>query len=218
MPNWCNNTVEISHPDRSKMEALVAAVNEGKFCNHVIPVPESLHIVAGCVSDEAEQKKLEEDTERNIQVHGYGNWYDFCVARWGTKWDVEAYNPVEFDSEWDKNNKITTGFDSAWSPPLGVYEALIEQGFAVRGYYYESGMAYCGIYDESGDDYYEVGGMSSTEVADTLPSELDEMFCISEGIAEWEEENDEEDEVTEWYEGGVEKLGLEPHKVNDENK
>ena len=218
MPNWCNNTVEISHPDRSKMEALVAAVNEGKFCNHVIPVPESLHIVAGCVSDEAEQKKLEEDTERNVEVHGYGNWYDFCVNEWGTKWDVDAYNPIELDSEWDKNNKVTFGFDSAWSPPLGVYAALIEQGFAVRGYYYESGMAYCGIYDEDGDDYYELGDMSSTEVADTLPSELDEMFCISEGIAEWEEENDEEDEVTEWYEGGVEKLGLEPHKVNDENK
>ena len=100
---------------------------------------------------------------------------------------------------------------------MGVYEALIEQGFAVRGYYYESGMAYCGIYDESGDDYYEVGGMSSTEVADTLPSELDEMFCISEGIAEWEEDNAEEDEVQEWYEDGVEKLGLEPHKVGNEN-
>ena len=218
MPNWCNNTVEISHKDKSKMEALVAAVNEGKFCNHVIPVPEDLHIVAGCVSDEAEQKKLEEDTERNVEVHGYGNWYDFCVNEWGTKWDVDAYNPIELDSEWDKNNKVTFGFDSAWSPPLGVYAALIEQGFAVRGYYYESGMAYCGIYDEDGDDYYELGDMSSTEVADTLPSELDEMFCISEGIAEWEEDNAEEDEVTEWYEGGVEKLGLEPHKVGNENK
>jgi len=218
MPNWCNNTVEISHKDRSKMEALVEAINKGEFCNHVIPVPESLHIVAGCVSDEAEQKKLEEDTERNVEVHGYGNWYDFCVNEWGTKWDVDAYNPIELDSEWDKNNKVTFGFDSAWSPPLGVYAALIEQGFAVRGYYYESGMAYCGIYDEDGDDYYELGDMSSTEVADTLPSELDEMFCISEGIAEWEEDNAEEDEVTEWYEGGVEKLGLEPHKVNNENK
>ena len=44
MPNWCNNTVEISHKDRSKMEALVEAINKGEFCNHVIPVPESLHL------------------------------------------------------------------------------------------------------------------------------------------------------------------------------
>jgi hypothetical protein len=216
MPNWCNNTVEISHKDKAKMFALVEAINEGKFCNHVIPVPEDLHIVAGSVGDPVEQKKLEEDTARNVEKYGYGNWYDFCVREWGTKWDVDAYNPVEFDDQWDKNNKITFGFDSAWSPPLGVYEALIEQGYAVRGYYYESGMGFCGMFDEDGDDYYELGDMSSTEVAEDIPSELDEMFCISESMAEYEAENT--DEVTEWYEDGVEKLGLEPHKVSNENK
>ena len=217
MPNWCNNTVEISHKDKSKMEALVAAVNEGKFCNHVIPVPESLHIVAGSVGDEAEQKKLEEDTARNVEVHGYGNWYDFCVNEWGTKWDVDPYNPIEFDSEWDKNNKITFGFDSAWAPPLGVYEALVEQGFSVRGYYYEPGMNFAGIWEDGVDDFYEIPG-NSVDVAEELPTALDEMFCISESMADYEAENAEEDEVQEWYEDGVNKLGLEPHKVTDEKQ
>jgi hypothetical protein len=218
MPNWCNNTVEISHKDKNKMEALVAAINEGKFCDHVIPVPEDLHIVAGRVGDDNDPKQIELEAQEkaNLEKHGYDTWYDFCVSKWGTKWDVDAYNPVEFDDQWDKNNKITFGFDSAWSPPLGVYEALIEQGYAVRAYYYESGMGFCGMFDEDGDDYYEIGGMSSTEVADTIPSELDEMFGISECIAEYEAE--EEDEVQEWYEDGVEKLGLEPHKVGNENQ
>ena len=195
MPNWCNNTVEISHADQSKMEALVAAINEGKFCNHVIPVPESLHIVAGRVGEDsdANQKKLEEDTARNVELHGYGNWYDFCVGEWGTKWDVDPYNPIEFDSEWDKNNKITFGFDSAWAPPLGVYEALVEQGFSVRGYYYESGMCFAGIWEDGVDDFYELGDCANAdEMAETLPTELDEMFCISENTREWEEENAEE--------------------------
>ena len=215
MPNWCNNTVEISHADQSKMEALVAAINEGKFCNHVIPVPESLHIVAGRVGEDsdANQKKLEEDTARNVELHGYGNWYDFCVGEWGTKWDVDPYNPIEFDSEWDKNNKITFGFDSAWAPPLGVYEALVEQGFAVRGYYYESGMCFAGIWEDGVDDFYEIPG-NSVDVAEELPTALDEMFCISESMADYEAEN--ADEVQEWYEDGVNKLGLEPH--NNENK
>jgi hypothetical protein len=199
------------------MESLVKAINEGKFCNHVIPVPESLHIVAGCVGDTEEQKKLEEATAKNIEVHGYGNWFDFCTNEWGTKWDVDPYNPIEFDSEWDKNNKVTFGFDSAWSPPLGVYEALVEQGFSVRGYYFEGGMNFAGIWDDGVDDFYEIPG-NSADAAEELPSELDEMFCISESMAEYEAENAEEDEVTEWYEGGVEKLGLEPHKVNNENK
>ena len=215
MPNWCNNTVEISHKDQSKMESLVAAINEGKFCNHVIPVPESLHIVAGRVGDDTDPKQidLEAQEKANLEAHGYATWYDFCVNEWGTKWDVDPYNPIEFDSEWDKNNKITFGFDSAWAPPLGVYEALVEQGFAVRGYYYESGMCFAGIWEDGVDDFYEIPG-NSVDVAEELPTALDEMFCISESMADYEAEN--ADEVQEWYEDGVNKLGLEPH--NNENK
>jgi hypothetical protein len=196
MPNWCNNTIEISHPDKSKMDALIVSVNEGKFCNHVLPIPESLHIVAGCVGDEAEQKKLEEDTAKNLEVHGYGNWYDFCVNTWGTKWDVEPYNPVTYEVNLNGDplpeNKIVFGFDSAWAPPCGVADALIEQGYAVRLYYYEGGMNFAGIFDENGDDFYEIPG-NSADAAEELPSVLDEMFCISESMAEWEEENAEEE-------------------------
>jgi hypothetical protein len=36
--------------------------------------------------------------------------------------------------------------------------------------------------------------MSSTEIAETLPAELDEAFGISESAAEWEAENAEEEE------------------------
>ena len=91
MPNWCNNSVTISHTDSSKIEALAAAVREGKFCNHVIPVPEDLNIVAGSVGDPVEQAELERKTAENFEKYGAGNWYDFCTSRWGTKWDVDAY-------------------------------------------------------------------------------------------------------------------------------
>ena len=59
--------------------------------------------------------------------------------------------------------------------------------------YYEPGMAFAGIWEDGNDDYYEYGDMNSTEVADTLPAELDEAFCISESMAEYEEENQEID-------------------------
>lgn len=191
MPNWCNNTVEINHKDPAKMYALVEAINKGEFCKFAIPVPESLQIVAGCVGDPEAQKKLEEDTARNVEVHGYGNWYDFCVSRWGTKWDVDAYDTVEYDDQHDKNG-ITFGFDSAWSPPTGVYEALVEQGFSVRAYYYEPGMCFAGIYDENGDDCYDIGGYNSETIKEAIPEVLDSMFAISESMAEYEEENEEE--------------------------
>jgi len=217
MPNWCNNTIEISHPDKSKMDALIASVNEGKFCNHVIPVPESLHIVAGRVGDDTDPKQIELEAQEksNREQYGYATWYDFCVNEWGTKWDVEPYSPVGYEVNLNGDplpeNKIVFGFDSAWAPPCGVADALIEQGYAVRLYYYESGMAFAGVYDENGDDYYDLGGMSSVEVADSIPSYLDDMFGISECMAEYEEENREEEELHTWV---VE--GAEAKKANNE--
>jgi hypothetical protein len=101
-------------------------------------------------------------------------------------------------------------FDSAWAPPTAAMEKFQDLGFSVRLYYYEPGMCFCGIYDEDGDDYYDLGGMNSEQVKEELPEALDEMFGISECMAEYEEENKDELEV--WYEEGVEKQGLEPHK------
>jgi hypothetical protein len=174
------------------MYALVEAINAGKFCNFAIPVPESLAIVAGRVGadDNPEQIALEAAEKSNQDKFGYKNWYDFCVNEWGTKWDVDAYDTVEYDSEHDKNG-ITFGFDSAWSPPTGVYEALLDQGFTVRAYYYEPGMAFAGVHDENGDECYDIGGYNSDTVKDAIPEALDEMFGISETMAEYESMEEE---------------------------
>jgi hypothetical protein len=186
MPNWCNNTLELQHEDPAMIERAKKAFAEGKFLEEFCPVPASLHIVAGSVGDPDEQKKLEEDTARNIATHGYGNWYDYCVNEWGTKWDVggDDYNEPHQESP----NKIIMSFDSAWAPPTAAMDKFMDLGFSVRLYYYEPGMCFAGIYDENGDDYYELSDMNSEQVAEELPSELDEMFGISECMAEYEAE------------------------------
>ena len=190
MPNWCNNSVEIYHEDPAMIERVRTAFNDGRLLAEFIPIPQSLRIVAGCVGDPDEQKKLEEDTARNREVHGYGNWYDYCVNEWGTKWDVGADgNPAQ-----DIPGGLMLGFESAWAPPCAAYEKLQAMGFRITAMYYEPGMAFAGVWDTGNDDYYEYGGMSSTEIAETLPAELDEAFCISEDVAQWEAENAEEEE------------------------
>ena len=190
MPNWCNNTLELHHEDPAMIERAKKAFADGRLLAEFIPIPQSLKIVAGCVGDPDEQKKLEEDTARNREVHGYGNWYDYCVNEWGTKWDVGADgNPAQ-----DIPGGLMLGFESAWAPPCGAYEKLTEQGFRIRAMYFEPGMAFAGVWEDGFDDYYEYGGMSSTEIAETLPAELDEAFCISEDVAQWEAENAEEEE------------------------
>ena len=190
MPNWCNNSVEIYHEDPAMIERVRTAFNDGRLLAEFIPIPQSLKIVAGCVGDPDEQKKLEEDTARNKEVHGYGNWYDYCVNEWGTKWDVGADgNPAQ-----DIPGGLMLGFESAWAPPCAAYDKLTEQGFRIRAMYFEPGMAFAGIWEDGIDDFYEYGGMDSKEIADTLPVELDEAFCISEDVAQWEAENAEDDE------------------------
>ena len=189
MPNWCNNNVSITHSDPAKLEALAQAVREGKFCNHVIPVPEDLQIVAGRLGDPVEQAELERKTAENRAKYGAGNWYDFCTSRWGTKWDVDSY---EGENTKVENGVLEFGFDSAWSPPIGIYEALVEDGFDVRAYYYEPGMAYVGKWDNGDDECYEYGGETSETVRDAIGEELDDQFGISESMKEWEEENEEQ--------------------------
>jgi len=195
MPNWCNNTVEVYHPDPTKLKALVEAFNEGKFCNHIIPVPKELtETVSGHCGEGYAQDLNQFKMELNLKYFGAKDWYDFCVARWGTKWDVGG-DGMEVELEGLKND-TTLCFDSAWSPPVGVYEAMVEQGFSVRAYYYEPGMAFAGVWWDGDDNYFEYGGLNSEQIKEELPSELDECFGISESVAEWEAENEEEEHDT----------------------
>lgn len=161
MPNWCANTLNISHEDPAMIERAKTAYQAGRFLQEFIPFPN-------------------------------GEWdYNWCVNTWGTKWDVggEDAHMVEQDA-----NGVVFNFDSAWAPPTSAYEQLMEQGFEIIAYYYEPGMAFCGKWENGDDDYYEYGGMTSDEIADTLPDDLDETFGISEAVAEYEAEQEEENE------------------------
>ena len=42
------------------------------------------------------------------------------------------------------------------------------------------------------DDYYDLSNMNSQQVREELPEHLDEAYGISECMAEWEEDNREE--------------------------
>ena len=190
MPNWCNNTLELAHEDPAMLERARVAFNEGKLCNEFVPVPASLQITAGFLGDGEEQRKLEEQTAQNLVDHGYGNWYDYCVNEWGTKWDVGGDGMIAEPTE---DGRLIMSFDSAWSPPCSFYEKMVDLGFSVRAYYYEGGMNFAGIWDNGDDEFYELEG-SSEAVREQIPAVLDEMFAISESMEMYEQENSEVDE------------------------
>jgi len=186
MPNWCNNYLELEHEDPAMIERANKAFADAKLLAEFCPVPESLHIVAGSVGDPDEQKKLLEATEKNIEVHGYGNWYDYCVNEWGTKWDVGGEGD---QTQVHSPNHISMNFDSAWAPPIAAMEKFQDLGFKVKLIYWESGMCFAGLYDENGDDYIDYSNMSAAELAEEINPEVDECMCIVENLQMWEEEN-----------------------------
>ena len=189
MPNWCNNTLSLQHEDPAMIQRAVAAFKAGTLLNEFIPVPESLHITASPGTTDAALKTL---YEANLAQHGYANWYDYQVAHWGTKWDVggDDYGDAIVSQD---GMSMTVSFDSAWSPPCTAMETLMGLGFSAKLFYFEPGMCFAGIWEDGNDDYYEYGSMNSEQVAEELPVELDEMFCISESMAEYEEENQDID-------------------------
>lgn len=198
MPNWCGNTLTLTHTDPKMISRAKAAFAEGSLLEEFIPVPAGLKGTTSPNRDgTAEELRAQ---------YGYADWYDFCVNEWGTKWDIGDGNGIQ---TWD-DHELVVYFDSAWAPPIAAYEKLQDLGFTVYATYYEPGCAFAGIFDECGDNCYNLSEMSSDEVRDELPSELDDAFGISESMAEYEAEN--EDEVTTWYKEGVEETGLTPHE------
>jgi hypothetical protein len=179
------------------IERVRTAFNGEGLLQEFIPVPEDLrNIVAGSVPVAEEAAHLAKE-QANRDKYGYTNWYDYCVNEWGTKWDIGANgNPAQ-----DIPGGLMLGFESAWAPPVGAYEKLTEQGFRITAMYYEPGMAFAGIWEEGNDDYYEYNGMDSKQIAEELPAELDEAFGISESVAEWEAENEENIDID--LDGGV---------------
>jgi hypothetical protein len=142
MPNWCLNKLTVEHSDPSMVDRFEKAYNLGKTCNEFIPMPEDI---------------------------GDG-WWDFCVNNWGTKWDIGADIGTDHEERYGLkatrvDNQISCSFDSAWSPPIGLYEKLVELGYDVKATYFEPGMAFCGIWDNGHDNYIEYGRSNNSQEA-----------------------------------------------------
>jgi hypothetical protein len=189
MPNWCENNLALRHADSAMIQRARDAYANGTFFNEFVPVPEDLHITAGKLGDPILQEELEAKEQLNRDTHGYANWYDFCVNEWGTKWDVGGDDSLIVAHERDL---LTVIFDSAWAPPIEFYRKMEVLGFEVEAYYHEGGMAFVGSYIDGDDDYMEYGDLTSDTARAEIGETLDDMFGISEQLANYEEEENQE--------------------------
>jgi hypothetical protein len=190
MPNWTANSLKLIAKNATSEAKLAQLVREiahaheadevPQIFNMIKPIPRPLQIVAGWVGDKVEQAKLEAAKQLNLKLYGYQNWYDFCVAEWGTKWEPRLDETMPFDLD---GHVVTMWFDTAWAPPIGIYHALEAMGFDVEATYVEQGMGFIGYYkngqdvcEEMGQFYVETEQETYQNEFDPVPEKIDRYF------------------------------------------
>lgn len=143
MPNWCMNNLRVSGDSKKSLTSFRDWLGSDGFkLNKIDPLPKELDgtIAPNPAPDSNAAKAL-------LEKFGVDNWYDWQVANWGTKWDVDA----EVD---DQDSLIFINFDSAWSPPCAAIGKLgkLFPDLEFTLTYQEGGMCFAGRLDVNGDD------------------------------------------------------------------
>lgn len=128
MPNWCSNVL-YAVTESSQAELIKTSVSgpdhEGNpmalSFARIVPEPES--------SDEP------------------FDWHAWRINNWGTKWDLESPSFCEWSIEGTDQTALAWIFDTAWSPPYGIFQALEGQFPSCRWVmeYFEPGMEFAGV-------------------------------------------------------------------------
>lgn len=140
MPNWCSNKVSI-RGTRSAIKTFNEFLNslpDDEFFNHIRPMPKELINTMSPTKvvskKEREQyvsgkrstfggipitKEMEKSFKRRF---GATNWYNWSLRHWGTKTDLFMHEVNR--KTWASGTGMTLCFHTAWTPPIGVINAL----------------------------------------------------------------------------------------------
>jgi hypothetical protein len=134
MPNWCNNYLKIAG-DSKEIARFIQSVSrtdeDGNtyyaILHSLYPTPTELEETKAMFStgDSEEMEEHNAKVARNIEKHGFGDWYKWRLHHWDTKWgDSDTYLPNDFQ-EGDTSTEFR--FDTAWSPPVAGIVTISEQ-------------------------------------------------------------------------------------------
>ena len=153
MPNHTDNRVILSHADSKMIDDIYNVMNtdDASLLQHIIPMNESL-------------------------LDG-GDWYEWRLDNWGTKWDIYETHCTRIDA-----NTLQLNFLTAWSPPIPIFDKLTDMGYKINARYLDEGWMYIGEYTD-GIDW----STADIESIGKVRPELDDEFGISEMM---QEEND----------------------------
>lgn len=200
MPNWCSCYLEVTGPTEDMERFLKIAIRHGDFLlNNVVPRPEALEglCYGGCTIDGDHVKVWREkegpdgkmvpekvDVDALIRAYGYADWYNWSIANWGTKWDVEAKVEVV---DTDGKKYLKAHFDTAWSPPSQFLHTMAEKWPTLEGLlaYAECGQGYWGV------DYIEEGDVTEHHSSGAFFKEPPEELSEEERDSWWDQDREE---------------------------
>ena len=111
MPNHVTNRIKITGDPDTVKRVMYAVKNESGIgtidFEKIIPIPENIY--RGGLSRE------------EFKLYGKNNWYDWCIANWGTKWNAYGFDN---NARQRADNEII--FLTAWSAPHPVIQRLAE--------------------------------------------------------------------------------------------
>ena len=219
MPNWCDNQITITGPNSviDKIEKIVKEESDDAkngLLQFLHPMPkELLDTEAGPIAKTKAEKNARQ--ARKLEF-GAENWYDWRVNNWGTKWEVCEFYGVDRQHLNDSPDEstISFAFSSAWSPPIGAYEQFLSDNdnCSLKAWYYEGGCDFMGCWDNGDDECLAPSDYKSTDDfwQDGIGSTLDDVFNITESMAEYEAELEaEKEDVHEYTKGNAINIGEE---------
>ena len=175
MPNYVYNTVRFSYKDMDKVKSLLG---DGFDFNRIIPMPESLNIVAGSVTSDAEAflagkveeltKRYPEGGEKPKPEYFYGckqspkNMAELEVFADIIKCNKFLYGHTDWygwcnakwDTKWNASSVCwdsnSVYFETAWCSPERVFVELSKKlGITFRVECEEESLAFCSITEYS---------------------------------------------------------------------
>jgi hypothetical protein len=113
VPNWCANLLRVSGPAADVRRFRDACRGSAPDWDHT-----------GSGTSQAFSLNALVPVPPDILRAGFDSaGYDWCIAHWGTKWDVDP------QADWDDPDAVplTLFFDTAWTPPLAWLTAVAAQ-------------------------------------------------------------------------------------------
>jgi hypothetical protein len=125
-----------------------------------------------------------------ISKYGATNWYDWCVANWGTKWDCYEVGAWNINDHRDHTISATICYETAWSP-VTEFWCKVSEMYPECEFFHE--------FADEGGGFLGHETIVNGEVTDTeeIEWDSDEGITLREGLGRYNPEDDVEENVDE---------------------